>query len=316
MKLLPRILNRIAFVRAEFTSADECRTEVFMWRSGILSPTGRATAKNALAVLVVCGQGGVTKPEGCQVVARVEADPETFLWSSAGGATSFVRRERLQSVLAVLAAEGCVPVAVYCTDAAADFGQAAGVYARQLGDTLGWRMLVRLTPEASAVAQALVRRLGFQVLGLCLLLLAANAMLAPRLNARRQTLQAALAARERTASGAASADARQRELLARFSAGSGVPRSLLCDRVGGAVPERVVLTALDVEPLTGRFEAGKPMQCRENTVVIRGVAPAAADISAFVQRLSQTGYCRGVRLAGVERERDGDRLSFRIETAL
>ena len=306
MKLLPRILNRIAFVRAEFTSADECRTEVFMWRSGILSPTGRATAKNALAVLVVCGQGVVTKPEGCQVVARVEADPET----------SFVRRERLQSVLAVLAAEGCVPVAVYCTDAAADFGQAAGVYARQLGDTLGWRMLVRLTPEASAVAQALVRRLGFQVLGLCLLLLAANAMLAPRLNARRQTLQAALAARERTASGAASADARQRELLARFSAGSGVPRSLLCDRVGGAVPERVVLTALDVEPLTGRFEAGKPMQCRENTVVIRGVAPAAADISAFVQRLSQTGYCRGVRLAGVERERDGDRLSFRIETAL
>lgn len=118
-----------------------------MWRSGILSPTGRATAKNALAVLVVCGQGVVTKPEGCQVVARVEADPETFLWSSAGGATSFVRRERLQSVLAVLAAEGCVPVAVYCTDAAADFGQAAGVYARQLGDTLGWRMLVRLTPK-------------------------------------------------------------------------------------------------------------------------------------------------------------------------
>ena len=105
MKLLPRILNRIAFVRAEFTSADECRTEVFMWRSGILSPTGRATAKNALAVLVVCGQGVVTKPEGCQVVARVEADPETFLWSSAGGATSFVRRERLQSVLAVLAAD-------------------------------------------------------------------------------------------------------------------------------------------------------------------------------------------------------------------
>lgn len=238
------------------------------------------------------------------------------MWSSAGGAISFVRRERLQSVQSVLAAEGCVPIAVYCADAAADFGQAAGVYARQLGDTLGWRMLVRLTPEASAVAQALVRRLGFPVLGLCLLLLAANAMLAPRLNARRQTLQAALAARERTASGAASADARQRELLAWFSAGSGVPRSLLCDRVGGAVPERVVLTALDVEPLTGRFEAGKPMQCRENTVVIRGVAPAAADISAFVQRLSQTGYCRGVRLAGVERERDGDRLSFRIETAL
>lgn len=316
MKLLPRILNRIAFVRAEFTSADECRTEVFMWRSGILSPTGPGDGEKRPRRVGRLRPGGRHKAGGLQVVARVEADPETFLWSSAG------RRDLLCPAGAVAVRAGRAgrrrlrAVAVYCTDAAADFGQAAGVYARQLGDTLGWRMLVRLTPEASAVAQALVRRLGFQVLGLCLLLLAANAMLAPRLNARRQTLQAALAARERTASGAASADARQRELLARFSAGSGVPRSLLCDRVGGAVPERVVLTALDVEPLTGRFEAGKPMQCRENTVVIRGVAPAAADISAFVQRLSQTGYCRGVRLAGVERERDGDRLSFRIETAL
>lgn len=316
MKLISYIQNRIAFVRAEFAADGSCRTEVFLWRTGGAAPAGRSVPKGLLTVLVACGHGVVTKPEGTELVARVKADGETFLCSSVDGYTSFVRRERLQAVQAGLAAEGCVPVAVYCADAAADFGQTAGVLVRQLREMLGWRMLLRLTPGASAVSQALVQRLGFPVLGLFLLLLAANAMLAPRLNARRQTLQATLAARERTASGAASADARQRELLAWFSAGSGVPRSLLCDRVGGAVPERVVLTALDVEPLTGRFEAGKPMQCRENTVVIRGVAPAAADISAFVQRLSQTGYCRGVRLAGVERERDGDRLSFRIETAL
>ena len=73
---------------------------------------------------------------------------------------------------------------------------------------------------------------------------------------------------------------------------------------------------MDVEPLVKRFEAGKPLQRLENRVVVCGTAPAAADVSAFVQRLSQTGYGRDVRLVNLEKERDGDRLTFRIETAL
>lgn len=316
MKLLTHILNRIAFVRTEFAPDGSFRTQVFLWRRGGLAPAERAVAKNTPVVVVACGHGVVTKPDGAELVARVKADAGTFLWSAADGQASFVRRERLQGVLAELTGAGIVPVAVYCADAAADFGQTAGILARQFRDTLGWRMLLRLTPEASAVSQALVRRLGFPVLGLFLLLLAANAAFSPQLNARRQALQTELAARERTASGAASADVRQRKLLAEFAAGSGVARALFCDRIGGAVPARVVLTALDVEPLAKRFEAGKPLQCRGNTAVISGTAPAAADISDFVQRLAGTGYCRDVRLTHVEKERDGDRLAFRIETAL
>ena len=149
-----------------------------------------------------------------------------------------------------------------------------------------------------------------------LALLAANAVFSPRFNARRQMMRTELAAQERAASGSASADARQRKLLAEFSEVSGVSRALFCDHIARAVPDRVVLTALDVEPLVKRFEAGKPLQRLENRVVVCGTAPAAADVSAFVQRLSQTGYGRDVRLVNLEKERDGDRLTFRIETAL
>ena len=42
MRLLPRILGRIAFVRMEFTSVDGCRSDVYVWRRGGLEPeTGR-----------------------------------------------------------------------------------------------------------------------------------------------------------------------------------------------------------------------------------------------------------------------------------
>lgn len=316
MKLIPYILNRIAFIRAEFAADGSCRTEVFVWRADGVTPAERGVAKNALAAVVVCGHGVVSKPDESEIAGRIKADAETFLWSSADGATSFVRRERLGALTEELAGEGITPVQVFCAPADADFGKVAGEFARQLYARLRWRTFVRPTAESSAAAQALVRRLALPVLGLFLCLLAANAILSPDLNARRQMLQEEIAARERTASNAASAGARQRELLAEFSTRRAVSWAVVCDRIAGAVPERVVLTQLAVEPLTKRFEAGKPLQRLDDRVVVCGTAPAAADISAFVQRLPAAACWREVRLTHVEKERDGDRLAFRIETAL
>lgn len=316
MKLLPRILGRVAFVRMEFTPADERRADVSIWRSGGMEPADWAAAKGCLAAVVLCGHGVVTKPDDSEITARIKADPETFLWSSANGQTSFIRRDRLQNLSDELAAHQIVPVRIFCADTVGDFGLTADELARQLYDGLRWRSLLRLTPQSSAVAQTLVRRIAFPVLGLFLVLLAANAVFSPQVNARRQTLQKELTAREQMASGSASADARQRKLLAEFAATSGISRALLCDRIARSVPERVVLTALEVEPLVKRFEAGKHLMRREHTAVLCGTAPAAADVSSFVQQLSETDCCRDVRLANIEKERDGDRLTFRIETAL
>lgn len=316
MKILPRIFSRIAFVRTEFAPDGTFRTEVFLWHGGATAPAERTAAKHALTAVIACGHGVVTKHTDTQIAARVKADAETFLWSSSNGQFSFVRRERLEELRGELAGEGIVPVAVFCADAAADFHTQAALFATQVYDTVRWLWLLRLTDGSSAAAQVLARRLRFPVLGAFLLLLAANAFFSPRLMARRQALQTELAARERSASGAASANARQRRLLAEFSAAPDVSRALLCDRIAGAVPEAVVLTALEVEPLTKRFEAGKPLERREEVVVIRGTAPAAGDVSAFTRQLTTSAGCRAVQLANVEKERDGDRLSFRIETAL
>ena len=170
--------------------------------------------------------------------------------------------------------------------------------------------------EGSSLAQAVVRRAALPVLGLFLCLLAANAAVAPSLNTRRQTLQKELSARERTASTAADATDRQRALLAEFSARPAVSRAVVCDRIAEAVPAQVVLTRLAVEPLTKRFEAGKPLQRQERTAVVAGTAPAAGDVSTFVERLARAACCRTVRLTNVERERDAERLVFRIEIGL
>lgn len=316
MKLLPLILNRVAFVCMEFSSADEWTFGVYIRRRGVVETGSWESAKGCLTAVVICGQGVVTKPDDSQIVARIQADTETFLWSSAHGQTSFVRRDRLKHAQEGLAAHGVVPIRIFCADTTTDFGEIADQFAGQLHAALRWRMLLRPTPESSATAQTLVRRVGLPVLGLFLLILTLNALLSSQLQARRQLLQAEFAAREQTSSSAATTGVRQRELLAEFAARPPVSRAVLCDRIAEALPERIVLTRLEVEPLTKRFEAEKPLKRREGVAVVCGTAPAAGDVSVFVQQLSELTCCREVRLANVEKERDGERLLFRIETAL
>ena len=141
MRLLPRILGRIAFVRMEFTPVDGCRSDVYVWRRGGLEPGDWSAAKGCLAAVVGCGHGvvgafggygGGTIPDDAEISVRVRADAGTFLWSSANGRTSFVRRERLQNLTDEFAAHRIVPVRVFCPDAAGDFGTVAEEFARQL----------------------------------------------------------------------------------------------------------------------------------------------------------------------------------------
>ena len=265
-----------------------------------------AAVAKGVAVVTVSGHGPIVKPAASPLAARVRDDRATILWSERDGRIAFVRRERRQGVLGEKSEGGIHPQRFV--------GSARPVTAAgELRAGLGWRQRLRPTAEGSSLAQAVVRRAALPVLGLFLCLLAAFAAVAPSLITRRQTLQQELSARERTAATAADATDRQRTLLAEFSARPAVSRAVVCDRIAEAVPAQVVLTRLAVEPLTKRFEAGKPLQRQERTAVVAGTAPAAGDVSTFVERLAGAACCRTVRLTNVERERDADRLVFRIE---
>ena len=268
-----------------------------------------AAVAKEVVIVTVTGHGTLSKPAASQLAARVRDDGATFLWSEHDGRIAFVRRERLQGVLAELSEAGIHPQAVFVA-------LAPDAAVARWREGFRWRQLLRPTAEGSSLAQAVVRRAALPVLGLFLCLLAANAAVAPSLNTRRQILQKELSARERSASTAADATDRQRTLLAEFSARPAASRAVVCDRIAEAVPAQVVLTQLSVEPLTKRFEAGKPLQRQELTAVVAGTAPAAGDVSTFVERLAGATCCRTVRLTNVERERDAERLVFRIEIGL
>lgn len=313
MKPLPCLVGtvRVLDVRLAADGTHTCT----VWRQSFRSAAAPAAASLAEAgkgasVVAVTGYGVMEKAaDATGTVARVLSDPATFIAGVQQGRVRFVRRERMQPVLRELAEKGIYPQRI-CP------GATVSEAARAFFGGLRWGALLRPEPASSAVLSALVRRLALPVLGLLFGTLAGNAAWAPRLERRRELLRQELSLREQTVSATASAGARQRELLEAFMVRPGPGRALLCDRIAAAVPAQVVLTTLEVEPLTKRFEAGKPLLRREGTIVVAGTAPSADGVSELARRLAAAGCFAAVRLVSMERQRDGGLLTFRIEASL
>lgn len=316
MNLFRYIFNNIAFAQAELTSSGKCNICMFRWRRGTMVPVNSKEALKYLVVVIVYGYGVVTKSDDAEICTRIRTDPKSFLWCSMNGKMSFVRKDRLRVVEGELASYNIVPVRVFCIDNDSDFNQIVTILLQKVYDDLKWTILLKPTRESSAAMLVLARRAIFPILGAALVLLAANVLISIHLNNKRQQLQSEVEVRNKAALRNSLTEIRQQELLASFAASFHTSRAVLCDQIARVVPYQVTLTSLEIEPLIERFESGKPLHSRENTVVICGNTPVAADIPSFLQKLSALEQCRNVRLINVEKDRGSNRLIFRIELLL
>lgn len=311
MKLFPYILGPIWVLDVSLTT--ESHT-IALWRCRFgrepeqMDYDAAAVAKG-VAVVTVSGHGVVAKPADAEIAARVRADADTFVWSESDGRIAFVRRERLQPLLDELSAAGVYPqlLAIAITPEAA---------VQEFFDSLRWRELLRLDDRASALAQAAVRRALPVWLGALFLLLCVNAVVGPEWQSRRQTLIDARQAQDAAGTQSARSSLRQRQLLESFRQRLPVDYWLLADRIGRAVPPEVALLQLELEPLAGRIEAGKPVKRAERTVRITGRSRMSSAITGLNETLTRLPAVREVRLTQVERVRDDERLQFQIELRL
>lgn len=313
MRLLPRLLGHVYVLAVRFTSEEEC--ERTLWRittarKAETIPYDAAVIAKGLCAVTVDGYGVIRKTsDDAGIAAKVREAPETFVWSEQEGTIFFVRRTRLVPLLEELSAADIRPALLAC-------GTAPAACARQLYETLRWRELLRLNHSSSALAQAVARRMLPVWLGLFFLLLCLNSLYGPQWQARRQLLQQERQARETAGSRSAESSVRQRQLLADFRGGLPVDCSLLCDRIGALIPAQITLTQLDIEPVVGRIDPGKPLKRRERTVVLTGLSRSPEAVTTLNDALTRLPAVREVRLVSVDRTRDDRQLQFLIELQL
>ena len=205
MKLLSRILGSVRVLEVTLTAGGYTVRTWSCKPGGIPQQVDQVPESVARSIVAVtfAGHGVISKSsEATGVSARVRSDAETFVWNEREGVFSFVRREKLRPVLGELAGAGIYPQCLLVAEPPEDA-------ARTVLGRLRWRMLVRPTAEGSALAQAVVRRMGLPILGLFLVLLTANTVVSPSVGIRRQALQSALAAREQADSETAETDSQR-----------------------------------------------------------------------------------------------------------
>lgn len=262
-----------------------------------------------LLVITILGHGTITKPISSELVKRIQSDPETFISSLQNDRFSFVRRDRLRPLFADLVANEIYPQRILVSETPTDA-------ARIVQSSIDWKSFIRPTNENSALAQALIRRIRIPILVFFFFILVINMLFAPSLNKQHQELLTTVGIHEQKKARYSSINTRQRELLEPFNVKPAIRRSIICDRIASAVPQKIVLTALQVEPLKKQPKQGTQLERSPNMVFVCGVASDAREISRFVENLSIQKEWRDVRLTAIEQGRNNRELSFRIEIAL
>lgn len=317
MKLLQYILGRLTIVTVTFKANHTRDVQIYLWTpNGLACHKSCDTAKRSITILAICGYGIITKSDDSPIISRVKENPRTFIWTSNNGSTCFIRQTQINDTIEELTAQGLIPARIFCIDTDKFSDKVVEDMILQFIKEIHWRLFIQITPEASAIVQHIVKRIAPTLLCFTLCLLCANYILAPRLNAKYQSLQQTLKTREQLVSSTISVNAYREKLLADFFAQPYISRAYICDQIAATTPLHISLTKLIIEPLTKRIEANQSLNCMENTVIMYGSASSASDVSTFVRHLSELFFFQNVLLKNIDNQKNTSLLTFRIEATL
>lgn len=327
MNILSRLIDRLNILSVRFDDSGGYAIALvpYIMKKGKPEAGERKNAadteavKEALVkapvVIAVSGKGVVTKGISAEnIVSTVTSDPGKFIWTVEDNSISFMRREQLVGLLRELESAGIVAFSVECLpDDSMD--NLSAIADRLYSEKLRWKRVLKPSAEGSQLALLIAKRIRLPVLGIVLLMLAANFAVSPKVSEGFASANAELNALRKSTSTAASANDRRKAAIEQFSNRLPYRFSWLADRIGSCVPEKSMLGQLAIFPLVKNVETGKPIQQRERIVVISGETPDPESIASFVRSLGELGVGT-VKLASVEQDRDRSVQTFTIEIEL
>jgi|GEM_PF-432477 len=294
--------------------------------------------KKSLLVVAVGGYGVISKEIAAspEIAAKVREDEGHYLWSESEGVITFVRAQQLEKFFAELDSAGVhrlgtLLVAGGGANVCAENGTASACEARREARSpspidehtlrLAEEFFARnatfkkaFTPSeiGSLVATALFHRIKLSVLGIVLLALVANTMLSSGVRARYNVTSARLERLKESSEHDKELSQGRRQAMAEFSKGIGYRYAVLCDRVARAMPPRITLTQLAIQPLEKKIEEGRKPQIEERAIVVSGTSPDPESISSYVSALQKQSFVNKVKLTSIEQNRDDPSVGFTI----
>lgn len=109
---------------------------------------------------------------------------------------------------------------------------------------------------------------------------------------------------------------REKLLWMRFYGEKGARFAGLADAVAAAVPKEVVLEEMQIFPLKKSPEEGEVLQVKGSLITVRGEASSSEEVARFSQQIASIGDVCQVRLISLEKSREHQSFTFKMEFLL
>ena len=343
MSLLRKILGQYFILRVSYTGHEafsmslcaiggDVAAESEEWEDVEVDGI-KERVKKSLLLVVVGGYGVISKEisASSEIAAKVREDEGHYLWRESDGVITFVRAQQLEKFFAELDSTGVHSLGTLLVAGGGVASQSNGTAtadsstggAANSDETLrlaedffarNATFKRALTPSetGSLVAMALFHRIKLPVLGIVLLALVANTMLSSGVRARYNVTSARLERLKESSEHDRELSQGRRQAMAEFSKGIGYRYAVLCDRIARAMPPRITLTQLVVQPLAKKIEEGRKPQIEQRAIVVSGTSPDPQSISAYVSVLQKQSFAGKVKLTSIEQNRDNPAIGFTI----
>ena len=260
-------------------------------------------------LLYICGYGVISKP--AEQVAQLVSDREKFISCAGSNETiNFVRRSQVEPLLEKLDNQ------VLHTECIVDKEDAVTRSREYYRSGFTIKNLLQPDKAGSQLSTQLYKRIRLPLLSAVLIILLVNFFAGESINRKYSENHYLLTALQREKGRQDELSNQEQDMMREFGSGINFGFAYLCDRIGAAVPESIILKNIAVQPPVRRMEEGKPFNVEMSKVVVRGEAMTAAGISLFTSQLKSIDRVRDLKISSVEQNRDGNALGFIIEMEL
>lgn len=331
MNAINKILNRVNVLTVIFSDAEnhtlslaKCRFHKHALECSVTQIADIHEIRTELSdfpvIVLVGGYGVITKDitTSANITDKVRAADGDFLWSKQADSISFVRRQQIDKIQRSVEELKTKLVNTVCIKYDKNLDSEhlkqiiEDIVHRHYSEGLKLKNIIRPSLHGSALAYLIASRIKLPVSGIVLFALMINTIFSSKVQGKYESARTELDLLRKTVLLSDDVSRKQQEIIREYSTVLPFRISLMCDRIAACIPESILLSSMDVQPLTRSLEEHKKPVLANNLIAVCGESSIYESVAEYVSGLSEQAFASKIRLVSVEKNRDRDVFVFKI----
>lgn len=333
MNVLSKFIRKISVISASFNGSKydflllvigREKDEFKVIQSSENVPLADIAGKNydTPLILIISGKGVVSKDfrTESEEVRQITNHPEEFLFASENTGENrcritFLRRKMYDSLCQEINIEK-LPVIEVRIDAGNNTKHEAIKAAEEFWATQsGMKEILTPSMRSSTLLSLLTKQLSLPVLGVLLVILLGNFMIQQNITDRLKGQQTLMSQAQRNSAQVERITDIKQQVLNDLVNEIHYPYSWIADRIASVVPDDIVLSELEIQPLNGKIQANKTVEADENRIVVKGRCKDPESVTSLTDSIHSLGIFSTVQLNVLSKDRNNN-YQFNIDISL